>query len=70
MDEIKISDELLDVSYKILMYSMCNTENERGLYRLICDVCERYDLSVRKYMMAFDEMTKRLQELENNDVKD
>ena len=70
MDEIKLSDELLDTSYKVLMYSMCETENERGVYRLICEICKKYDLSVRKYMMAFDELTRKLQELENNDVKD
>lgn len=70
MDEIKLSDELLDMSYKMLMFSMCDTEQDKEMFKLICEICRKYDLSVRKYMMAFDEVTRRLQEMENNDVKD
>ena len=69
MDEIKLSDELLDMSYKMLMFSMCKTERDKELLKIMCEICQKHDLSIRKFMMAFDEVTRRLQELENNNAE-
>ena len=70
MDEIKLSDELLDASYKMLTFSMCETESEKEAFKATCEICKKYDLSFRKFMMATDELTRKFKELENNDVND
>ena len=70
MESFNFSDTLLETSFKVLAFSMCETESEKEAFKIICEICRKYDLSVRKYMMVFDELQCRLKELENNDVKD
>ena len=68
MENANISEDLLDNAYKLLMLSMSKTDFEKATFETICAVCDKHNLSVRKYMAAVNELNDRLKELENNDA--
>ena len=62
MDNFTFSDAFMDVAFKALMFGECETEEERKLFKIICDVCNKYDIRVRSYIEASSEIEQRMRE--------
>ena len=64
-ENFQVSEAFLDFAYKVLVMSQLQTENERRSFEITCEVCAKFNLPVKKFHEAINELNKRLEELNN-----
>lgn len=62
---MKISDEFLELACKALLYSNCETEEDFKIYKAMCDACQKYGVSVKKYIDVTADIINATKEKEN-----
>jgi hypothetical protein len=65
MNDVNVfADPLIEGAYRLVLRSMCNTENEKALFATICRSCDKNGISVQKYLAVCNEVTTKMKELE------
>lgn len=67
MEQANFTDDLFDLAFKALAFNNAKTEVEKQSLQLICDICERHGVSVRKYMAILCEVDIELKKLKQED---
>lgn len=63
METFEFSDMLVESAFRIVMQSNCKTEKEKEMFLIICEACDKHNISVRAYMAALGEISQALKEL-------
>lgn len=62
MNNLNFSEEFLDFAYKALGSSVCQTDDEIDSFSILCRVCDKYGISIRKFMAALNELNKLMED--------
>lgn len=65
MQHAELTDAFVDLAYRIVVQHSCETPEERATFDIVCEICDKYDIPVRKYIDAVQELAKRLNEKED-----
>ena len=67
METFEFSDMLVESAFRIVMQSNCKTEKEKEMFLIICEACDKHNVSVQAYVSILGEVSSRLKELEEQD---
>lgn len=67
MDNFNFSETFLEIAYEAVIMSSLKTKIEHRRFELICEVCNKYKISVKSFLELINELSKRLEELNDND---
>lgn len=60
MYSVKFTDAFVDFAYRIVMKHSCETDKDRALFDLICEICDKYEFPVSDFIKAVQELAERL----------
>lgn len=63
--EVKFSEAIYDAAYRILAHSCITDEKDQRTFQILCQVCDKYGISVRTYMAMIGEINKLMEEGNN-----
>lgn len=56
------SEAFLNLAFKALMLNECETDDEKRLFEIVCDVCDKHNIPVKSFMEANSEIEARIKE--------
>lgn len=58
--QAEFTDAFVDAAFRIVMKHSCDTPEDRAMFGLVCEICDKYEIPVHKYIEAVRELAERL----------
>jgi hypothetical protein len=70
MFNMEFGENFIDFCYRVIGASAATTEREKQTFIILCEVCDKYNISIKKCSDLLRELNDRLSALEDNDDSD
>ena len=68
MPNYDFSESFLELAYRAVAYSNCKTEEEKRHFEMLCNICDKFEVPVKKYLDMLNEMTELLKEFNSDNT--
>ncbi len=63
--QLDFTEAFYEAAYRLVGYNMCETEHDKKLFAVVCEVASKYGLTVQKLLELLNELNKRTEEVKD-----